>query len=608
MILYGRTSDYGQNPTQIYFFGSNDGSTWTQLLGATSTTLQSVGGGPNTFTVNASTGYTYFRVVCTLPTGTGAMAIGEMYINGTALTGSSNQDFYADTLGNLTTAAGSGQTLGAWLNGAPGFVTTWYDQSSASNHLTQSTRVNQPLIQPATRGAGYMVLFETSQFLTGFSYSTLANTNYTVCKVDRRTKSIGRVNNGVDNAVISCGVNQTTDQLLHLTYRSGTSAYYGQFGDDYSGTISAFATGPTEPVRYGFFMASSTNGSGRRLYVYGDPLGTVTNFATTNTALLSASGTGNFNLGYYVNGPTYYTGEVYEVIVFNKSLYDIDNTGGQITTLYQNQLNYLSTNPLGITGVKATGGSISTSGGNYIHTFTVIGSSTFTVTRAITSAQVLIVAGGGAGGTWGGAGGGGAGGLIYVSSLSIPIGTYTVTVGSGGDSRSNNGENSVFWTYTSIGGGGGATNGVGITGGSGGGSQSTNPAAIGGSGTVGQGNNGGVASIVSPAFGGGGGGGASAVGQNGSGTYGGNGGDGIQYSISGSPVYYAGGGGGTYTSSGIDGLGGIGGGGKAVFAGPGIDGTPNTGGGGGASGVVNGSGTTRAGGGGSGIVIISYVS
>jgi hypothetical protein len=284
------------------------------------------------------------------------------------------------------------------------------------------------------------------------------------------------------------------------------------------------------------------------------------------------------------------------------------SANGQFTVSATNKQGFTTVTQFNISSPKATGGSITSVGGSFIHTFTSTGTTTFTVNNPITSAQVLVVAGGGAGGAWSAGGGGGAGGLIYVGTISLAAGSYTVTVGSGGTAPSGSGQNSVFSTYTAIGGGGGATNGVGITGGSGGGSQSTNPAAIGGSGTAGQGNSGGVASIVSPAFGGGGGGGASAAGQNGSGTYGGKGGDGIQYSISGSPVYYAGGGGGTYTSSGTDGLGGLGGGGKAVFAGPGVDGTPNTGGGGGASGVIGGSGSTRAGAGGSGIVIISYVS
>lgn len=257
--------------------------------------------------------------------------------NGTT---SDTQDFYADTLGNLTTAAGSGQTLASWLGAATGFVTTWYDQSTAGNHATQTTTGAQPQIQRATKGPGFMLVFNNGQYLIGFTYSVLNNTNYTVCKVDRRTASISSGGNGVDNAVVSCGNTGVTNQTLHLTYRSGTSVYYGQYGNDISATITNFSSAATEPIRYNLNMASST--SGRRLYVYNDPLGPILTNSPSATGLLAAVG-GNFYIGYYYNNPTYYTGELYEVLIFKTSLYDIDNTGGQITAIYQNQLSYTGT-------------------------------------------------------------------------------------------------------------------------------------------------------------------------------------------------------------------------------------------------------------------------
>jgi hypothetical protein len=255
------------------------------------------------------------------------------------------QDFYADTRGNLTTlSGGAGQTLASWLGAATGYVTIWYDQSGLGNHASQGTNANQPVIQSGTKGPGYMLSFTSSQnqYLTGFAYSKLANTKYTVCEVDRRTASVPAVTNGVDNAIISCGTNLALDQCIHITYRSGTSAYYGQYGDDISATVSAFTTAATEPVRYRFHMASST-ASGRRLYVYGDPLGYVTSFDTNKTSLMSASGVGSFYIGYYVGGPTYYQGELYETIVFNNSLYDLDNTAKQIATIYDSQYDYINT-------------------------------------------------------------------------------------------------------------------------------------------------------------------------------------------------------------------------------------------------------------------------
>ena len=56
------------------------------------------------------------------------------------------QDFYGDIYGNLTTDPGYGQTLTNWLGGAQGNVVTWYDQTSANNHVTQTVSANQPII------------------------------------------------------------------------------------------------------------------------------------------------------------------------------------------------------------------------------------------------------------------------------------------------------------------------------------------------------------------------------------------------------------------------------------------------------------------------------
>jgi hypothetical protein len=241
---------------------------------------------------------------------------------------------------------------------------------------------------------------------------------------------------------------------------------------------------------------------------------------------------------------------------------------------------------------RFVGGTLTTSGGNQIHTFTSSG--TLSPLTPVT-ASYLVVAGGGSGGSVGYGGGGGAGGLLTSSTTLYSGATYVVTVGAGGaavadspGSRGNNGSNSVLsgtglTTVTSTGGGGGGGGSGGSvngnSGGSGGGGSSTG---TGGAGTSGQGNNG-AAGVTSTRGGGGGGAGAAAT------T--GDGGNGSASSISGSSVTYAGGGGALGGSTG-----GTGGGGAA-----GVAGTTNTGGGGGASASAAGSGS-----GGSGTVIISY--
>lgn len=252
-----------------------------------------------------------------------------------------------------------------------------------------------------------------------------------------------------------------------------------------------------------------------------------------------------------------------------------------------------------------TGGTITYSGGNTIHTFTSSGTLDCTVAGSGT-AQALVVGGGGGGGTRTG-GGGGAGGFLYDNAYAITATTYTVTVGNGGNgqtgTKGDNGQNSLFDTMTAIGGGGGADNSTaGGNGGSGGGGSVANSP---GSGTGGQGNAG-AADGGAPDYPAGGGGGSSAAGGAGSGSQAGNGGAGTSSSITGSAVVYAGGGGGG-VFSGTAGNGGSGGGANGSNSGLGGNATANTGGGGGGNGANYNSGSPGAGGnGGSGVVIVSY--
>jgi hypothetical protein len=111
-------------------------------------------------------------------------------------------------------------------------------------------------------------------------------------------------------------------------------------------------------------------------------------------------------------------------------------------------------------------------------------------------ADILVIAGGGAG-AYGYAGGGGAGGLVYLTNQTLSIGTFSATVGAGGNintstyNEGQDGSPSQFGSLTpiAVGGGGGAIYGnAGHTGGSGGGGGYSN--GPGGSGTAGQGNNG----------------------------------------------------------------------------------------------------------------------
>ena len=291
------------------------------------------------------------------------------------------------------------------------------------------------------------------------------------------------------------------------------------------------------------------------------------------------------------------------------------------------------------------------------------------------SFEVLIVAGGGGGGMDMGGGGGG-GGVLYFPAMQLDPGTaYTVTVGIGGYGApagnggfrtdgagpqpsghqftisATQGGNSVFGSFTAIGGGFGASSyygylpnsGIGGTGGSGGGCSAythggeryvdgTNGSTA--NNTPGQGFPGGNSG--NPTTGAddhysGGGGGAAGRGTSGPGHAGpngtrGNGGNGIENSILGTSYFWAGGGGGSGYSGdgGNGGVGGSGGGsasngnigsagagginvgsnGSAGNNAPGGNAGANTGSGGGGGSHYNSN--NKGGEGGSGIVVVAY--
>jgi hypothetical protein len=116
----------------------------------------------------------------------------------------------------------------------------------------------------------------------------------------------------------------------------------------------------------------------------------------------------------------------------------------------------------------ATGGTVSSSGGYRIHTFTSANTSTtFTMVYPGT-VEVLLVGGGGGGSQIGG--GGGAGGFIYDSQVSLPAGNFDVFVGAGGSRETQHNANnqnpgqpsrisspSIPQMYNAIGGGRGSS-------------------------------------------------------------------------------------------------------------------------------------------------------
>ena len=471
-------------------------------------------------------------------------------------------------------------------------VTQWNDKSGNGRNFYQATGSNQPTLSNSVVNSLPSVTFTVSQNMTSSSFVLSASNKSTLFFVVQETSLANAGNSSVFNS------SDNTKLLLFNRTSATNNITWGYNGYSYETNINSVVT----PALYVISATSSTSN-----FYYN---GTFNSTATpTNSATVATSDT------YRVGGG--WIGYVSEVIFFNN----------QLTTIQQQQVegylawkwglqgnlpSYHIYKPISPSEIprQVTYSNATVDNNIYSYTFTSSGSITFA--QSVT-AGILVVAGGGGGGAFQ-AGGGGGGGVI-INTVTIPAGTYTITVGNGGSggvfdsSRGGNGGNSSIGSlYVAIGGGGGGNvynggsgNQNGITGGSGGGGGAWNGGGTsGGSGTSGQGNAG--AGSSSSGYAAGGGGGAGAGGGSGGGNVGGAGGIGLPCSLSGTLTYYGGGGSaGTNASTRTAGsTGGGGAGGNTGSLSP-VAGTANTGGGGGGGGL---NAASNGAAGGSGIVII----
>jgi len=555
---------------------------------------------PSTYTLGASI-YPGGQI---LNPGTTNFSLGEMMIYTSALTSSQRQQiegYLAHKWGLIASFTNPLSIPGCalWLDGTDpagtrtppadgATISTWVDKSGSGNSLTA---VGSPTYVSAS----------SSVYLNG---SYLQNTNfnstsYTLFIVSKQTSGNGPLY-----------TNNTTTNGITGFFPNYDGAYYlVQTDNNWISGGSPFANGTT--YLYSIQYDSSNN---INVWTNGNSTPTITGTAGTITRnqFILGKRDGNYNIG-----------NIFEVIQYNTTLtttqrQTIERYLAKKWSIGSTSSSLASTHPFSNfppasvdnTTIFATGGSVTTSGSFKIHTFTTVGTTTFTLTSpASITAEVLVVAGGGGGGYDDG-GGGGAGGVIYRQSFAITSGSYTITLGNGGTSGTygvdgGNGGNTTFSSLTAIGGGGGATSsGNGKNGGSGGGVGwgASTP----GTGTAGQGNAGG-GGTSGPNYCAGGGGGAGGVGGTGAGTLPGNGGIGVSYTIAGTTYSVGGGGGGGLAAQNPGNINSTASHGGGNGAGHGSaapsSGSPNTGGGGGGG---NNEQATNGGAGGSGIVIIAY--
>ena len=508
--------------------------------------------------------------------GGGAGGKGNNGVDGTANTGGGGGGGDVATSGG---AGGSGVVIVSYLN--PGAVNI--DNNAATGVTQTVATLNATLLAPSATAEVYAYWGTTNG---GTSEGTWDH-----------TADVGSWANVGSQNVSYSATGLTPGTTYYFAFRATTST-----DSVWVSNVLSFTTIPV-PTQLGFAAVPTGVGAGQSFSVTvqsQDGSGNPQNVTTDTVVSLSVSSgsLSGVTIGTIVNGTS-------SVAIPGLSGSTVGTVNLNATVISGMSL-AAATTPISFWPFEVTGNlglSMITTGGNMVITFTS-GSGTWTPPAGVSNVEALVVGGGGGGGLDGG-GGGGAGGVIHNTGINVS-GPISVTVGGGGIGATrggvapSNGTNSVFSSLTAIGGGLGGGWGYGgpNTGGSGGGGFYASRS--GGSGTALQGNNGGndVAGAV-----GAGGGGAGAVGGASAGSTGGAGGDGVQYSITGSALWYGGGGGGGSAS--VGGVGGAGGGGQG--AGPGVagSGAANTGGGGGGAG--NSADTYyTAGSGGSGVVIVSY--
>ena len=290
-------------PGTWYVFGSTNGSTWTLLNTQSGIAYTSfIDQQASTFQISgATTAYNYYRIVCNIVSYNTSFALAEFAILRTS-------DFWADRRGNLLTAPVTGQRIQDWLGGATGYVSTWYDQSPAGNHATQTNLA----IQPTFNGTTINFTSVANQCMNTPSAAFPDLKSFTV--TCRHTT----VGNSGDQGIWGIGGTLATIYSNNLIRPGGGGGYRNYFlGADFN--AGSYAVGNIVTLKYNQTTGSGVSPSNgtRTLYVNSSSAGTN---ATTGW---SGNGTG---LGFIGRGSFAgaMDGGLYYICMFSTDLSDSD--------------------------------------------------------------------------------------------------------------------------------------------------------------------------------------------------------------------------------------------------------------------------------------------
>jgi prepilin-type N-terminal cleavage/methylation domain-containing protein len=197
-----------------------------------------------------------------------------------------------------------------------GTINTWLDVNPQATNKNNATAGVSPIYVSKAINGLPVVRFTGTQHL-GFNGTSIANSNYTIFVVEQRTSSIGS-SAGINYFIGQNPSSGGNNNLLHLGYRDNTTMTFAQFGNDYNATVAAYSK-PTSYIHTFRFSSSQGKGYWRN--------GTNLINQTSGGALQGLTAYNNAAIGAYPDWPTYYIGNIGEIIIFNKALSVTEKSG-----------------------------------------------------------------------------------------------------------------------------------------------------------------------------------------------------------------------------------------------------------------------------------------
>jgi lysophospholipase L1-like esterase len=264
------------------------------------------------------------------------------------------QDFYFNTSGNL-----DAQVIISWLNGATGYVATWYDQSGNGNDATQSTVANQP----------YLVFEDVPKVRFQFTGANVGQAlNFTLTSgITANSASVFAAYKNYVGSAASSFNSGSGGYVAQKSILGGASVnfelYEGATSPDYDAIrIASGGTAQSSVNLYGYsspnYISVQSGGSGGKI-TSNYKTATFTNLGTGTETTLTI---GNSNALL-----TPFAGDFYNFILFNTSVADATITGlaGLSKTAFNLVDNTVAALNIGAEGDSQTSAITATNNQNY---------------------------------------------------------------------------------------------------------------------------------------------------------------------------------------------------------------------------------------------------